>query len=131
MVVHISDKTKRSLVRLSACGAAAGFLNGLLGAGGGIVLIYALSALHPQADAEEVRDIFASAILCVIAMSVLSAALYTAEHGIGTETISGLFLPAAAGGVLGAYLLDKISTGILKKIFAALVLIGGLRMILG
>ena len=131
MVVHISDKTRRDIVRLSAYGIAAGFLNGLLGAGGGIVLIYALSALHPQADAEGVRDIFAAAILCVIAMSALSAALYTADHGIGTEVISDIILPAAAGGILGAFLLDKIRTDTLKKIFAGVVLFGGLRMILG
>ena len=129
MTVQLSDKTKRYLWVLSACGAAAGFLNGLLGAGGGIVLVYTLGALRQNREPDGVRDTFAATVACVIPMSILSALLYTADNPIPTQDIAAMFLPAAAGGLLGAFLLDKTDTKLLKKLFAALVLFGGIRML--
>ncbi len=129
MMVQMSDKTKRHLCILSACGTAAGFLNGVLGAGGGIVLVYALSPLRKERDPSEVRDNFAATVACVLPMTALSAILYTADNAVPAAGTSALFLPAAMGGLVGALLLDKIDTKLLKKLFAALVLFGGLRML--
>jgi uncharacterized membrane protein YfcA len=41
-----------------------------------------------------------------------------------------LILPAAVGGYLGAKLLGRLSDRILKKLFAALVVVAGIRMLL-
>ena len=40
-----------------------------------------------------------------------------------------LVIPAAAGGLLGAKLLARIPNRLLKKIFAAVVVIAGIRML--
>jgi uncharacterized membrane protein YfcA len=40
-------------------------------------------------------------------------------------------LPAAAGGFLGAKLLSRLPNRLLKRIFAALVTVAGLRMLFG
>ena len=129
MLIALSGKAKRRIAALLLCGAAAGFLNGLLGAGGGILLVYALSALNTDKSPAGVRDNFAATIACVIPMTVLSVILYAAEGRVSFASVSPLLLPAAAGGVLGAFLLDKISTKLLKKIFALLVLFAGIRML--
>ena len=131
MVLEVSRKAKRTVLALSAAGLAAGFLNGLLGAGGGIVLVYALSLLRPDRSPDGVRDTFAATVACVLPMTAVSALLYAESGRLGGISLTGMILPAAAGGVCGALLLDKISTGILKKIFAALVLFAGIRMIAG
>ena len=46
------------LLSLCLCGAAGGFLNGLLGAGSGIIFIFALSALLSEDGEKEQKDIF-------------------------------------------------------------------------
>jgi uncharacterized membrane protein YfcA len=40
-----------------------------------------------------------------------------------------LIIPAAAGGLLGAKLLGRLPDRVLKKLFAALVVISGIRML--
>jgi len=129
MVLQASPKAKRNMLALLAAGIAAGFLNGLLGAGGGIILIYALSAMNRDTTPEGVRDNFAATVACVIPMTALSALLYTANGTVQAGTFSSLLIPAAAGGAAGAFLLDKINTKLLKKIFAALVVFAGIRML--
>jgi len=129
MMFVLSQKSKRTAAALLLCGAAAGFLNGLLGAGGGIVLIYALAALKQDDSPDAVRDTFAAAVACILPMTALSALLYASDGRIRWEEVPMLVLPAAAGGILGAFLLDRLPTKLLKKIFAVLVLIAGIRML--
>ena len=130
MVLQISSKAKQNILMLFAAGIGAGFLNGLLGAGGGIVLLYALSMMNPDSSPEGVRDNFAATVACVLPMTALSVLLYTAGGTVKAGTFASLFIPAAAGGSAGAFLLDKISTKLLKKIFAALVVFAGIRMLM-
>lgn len=130
MQIQVSSKAKRTLLALVLTGAAAGFLNGLLGAGGGILLVYALSALNPDKSPDGVRDNFAATIACVLPITALSAAVYTAGGRVDAAALSPLILPAAAGGLCGALLLDKINTALLKKIFALLVVYSGASMLL-
>ena len=40
-----------------------------------------------------------------------------------------LLLPAAAGGLLGAFLLERTSPRRLRRLFAAVILVSGIRML--
>ncbi len=130
MQIIPSRRAKARLLLLAASGAAAGFLNGLLGAGGGIILIYALSALNPDKSPNGVRDNFASTIACILPVTILSALLYARDGRMDLSAVSPLVLPAAVGGLAGAYLLGRINTALLKKLFALLVIYSGISMIL-
>ncbi len=112
-----------------AAGALAGFCNGLVGCGGGIVIVYALSRLYRDDPERTPRDVFASAAASILPISAVSAVMYAAG-GTTADGFLRYLLPAAAGGVVGAYLLDKIDTGLLGRIFAALVMWAGASMIL-
>lgn len=125
----------------AAAGFAAGILNGLLGAAGGILLVAVLPYLPPIAsDASsrmfdslsDRRDVLATVLCVMLPTSAVSFALYL-FRGIRppTSTLLNLILPAALGGLLGAFLLDKIPRAALKRIFALVVVISGLRMLLG
>ena len=107
-----------------AAGALAGFCNGL-----GIVIVYALSRLYRDDPERTPRDVFASAAASILPISAISAVMYAAG-GTTADGFLRYLLPAAAGGVVGAYLLDKINTGLLGRIFAALVMWAGASMIL-
>lgn len=114
---------------LSLSGAAAGLANGLLGAGGGIIVTYALAKLLRNQDATA-RDVFANVVAAMLPMTTVSAVVYALHGNLELKDASPFLLPAIIGGVIGALLLGKINTRWLKKIFAALVIFSGVRMIL-
>ena len=130
MKITVSAQAKRKMLFLLLAGAAAGFLNGLLGAGGGIILVFAFGMLNPDHSPQTVRDSFAATIACILPITALSSVLYAQGGGLPPSTLSPLILPAAAGGICGALLLDRINTAWLKKLFAALVAYSGASMLL-
>ncbi|MBE6701954.1 MAG: hypothetical protein E7585_00860 [Ruminococcaceae bacterium] len=109
-------------------GACAGFLNGLLGAGGGIVLVYGLSKMFRNTPVDK-RSIFATAIAVTLPLSCLSAIHYFRQGSLNVNTLGWLIFPAIVGGVTGAFLLRRISPRILSRIFAAVVLISGIILV--
>ena len=122
------------LLLWAAVGLGAGFINGLLGAAGGILLVTALPYLptpsllsvganpYGQAGADR-RDLFASAL----AVSALRYRLAGVDPL--PRSLLPLLLPAAAGGLLGAFLLERTSPRRLRRLFAAVILVSGIRML--
>jgi uncharacterized membrane protein YfcA len=111
---------------ICVCGVLAGFINGLLGTGGGIILVFALCALNKRQDG---KDVFANVLIVTAFLSVISLFVYYMK-GSFEVTNSGLVyaLSAALGGLLGAFMLDRFNTGVVKKIFVCLVIFAGLNM---
>ena len=121
-------------------GLGAGLLNGLLGAAGGILLVARRPRVtppvplyppaRPLGDLHERRDVLATALAVMLPVSAVSGMFYWLGGIRPSPTLLlSLILPAAAGGLLGAKLLAKIPNDLLKKIFAAVVVIAGLRML--
>ena len=109
-------------------GLAAGVINGLLGAGGGVILVFLLrAALGPEAES---RDIYASALITTLPVTLVSALRYGGAGALPLEEFLPLALPAAAGGIVGALLLDRIHPKITRRLFAALVIFSGAVMLL-
>ena len=133
---------KQSLpwLRCALVGVGAGLLNGLLGAAGGILLVAVLpritppSALYPPAlplgTYHERRDLLATALAVMLPVSAVSGVFYWLG-GIRPSPflLLSLTLPAILGGLLGAKLLGRIPNHLLKRIFAAVVVIAGMRML--
>ncbi len=130
MQITVSRRAKTRFFLLLSIGCGAGFLNGLLGAGGGILLVYALSAINPDKSPEGVRDNFAATIAAVLPVTLLSAILYAADGRMDFASVTPLIVPALLGGTAGAWLLGRINTNLLKKLFAVLVIYSGIRMLL-
>ncbi len=129
-----------SWILCALTGLGAGLLNGLLGAAGGILLVAALpritppSPLYPPAlplgTYHQRRDILATALAVMLPISAVSGLIYWMGGIRPSPTLLlALILPAAAGGLLGAKLLNRIPNHLLKKIFAAVVVIAGVRML--
>ncbi len=131
-----STLARRSTLILILLGGAAGLLNGLLGAGGGILLVYtmrlwAYRRLSPDSEPRLAaqRDVYATALSVMLPVSVFSAIYYARAGALDLVAFSPLLLPSVVGGVLGAYLLDKLRVDWLKRLFALIVLISGVLMI--
>lgn len=110
-----------------AVGALAGFINGLLGAGGGIIVAYFLSK---KFNGENKNDAFANAVATMLPISIVSLLLYVVNGSFIPDVALFSLLPAGMiGGVLGAYLLTKIKFKFIKALFSVLVAVSGILMI--
>jgi uncharacterized membrane protein YfcA len=127
MLTDKKEKFGRYLI-LPIFSFLAGGMNGFLGTGAGIVLVYLLSYLNR--GKREIKDNFAMAVVLVLPMSAVSLYFYVKGGNVDYELIRISVLPAILGGILGAYLMDKIDKRWLSLIFAALVIYSGFRMVL-
>jgi uncharacterized membrane protein YfcA len=135
----------RDAAALAAIGLLAGIANGLLGAGGGIIVVLALGKLYAIATAEAPakgtipahgdtaltpRDIYATSLVCMLPVSMLSALQYAGRGEVSFSDFSPYLLPAIVGGVVGGLVLDRVQLPYLRRLFAFLLLVTGVRMLL-
>lgn len=106
-------------------GAAAGLLNGLFGAGGGVAVVPLLE--HAGIEA---RKSHATSIAIIASLSVVSTVFYFI-HG-SFDVVQALpYLPfGLAGAVVGAKLLPKIPNKLLKRIFGGVMVLSAVRLLL-
>jgi hypothetical protein len=103
-----------------------GFANGLFGAGGGALLVPALSGFMGYTT----RHAHATALAVMLPLSVLSAVYYTV--GVEVDWTAVLYVSGGgiAGGVIGAKLLNKLSSLWLRRLFAVFMAAAAVRMML-
>ena len=111
---------------LALLSLAAGLLNGLLGTGGGMILLFTLGALLPR---ERAKECFVISTVGVLVFSAISTLFYTRGGSISLALLPRFALPAATGGLVGAFLLNKVSVRLLRKIFAILLLYSGVKLL--
>ncbi len=109
-------------------GLLSGFVNGLLGAGGGIIAVWGLGRML-RGSAAERRDIFANALAVMLPLSAVSAINYSLRGLEDSRELGILVLPAVAGGICGALILDRISADWLKLIFSVIIIYSGITML--
>ncbi len=128
----IQLKTSRAKLWFAAIGGlAAGFINGLLGAGGGIVTVFVLRLLlADQPDTPDQKDIFANALAVMLPISAVSAVGYATRGALPLAGASYFVFPAIIGGVGGALLLDRIRTETASRLFSLIVIYSGLSMLI-
>ena len=115
-----SSKIHACLLALAAI--FAGTVNGFLGTGGGIVLMFALSAL-PEEESLDPKDRFATLIAVILPLSIISLVSY--RDKIDAAMLSPYLLPGILGGFAGAILLDRLDVKIVKRLFALMVIWAG------
>lgn len=109
-----------------AAGAGAGAVNGLFGAGGGMVLVPALQLLTDLSG----RELFPTSVAVVSPVCLVSLGVYALDSGLPWAAAWPYLIGSALGG-LGAGLLGRrIPTGLLHKALGLLILWGGIRSFL-
>lgn len=105
-------------------GALTGAVNGLLGAGGGMVLVPLLMGWCKL----EQRHAFATSVAIILPFCMVSLLLYWQQ---GTFSVA---LPYLIGGVLGGLLAGRLFAKVrmiwLRRAFGVLILYGGVRALL-
>ena len=107
------------------CGILIGAVNGLFGAGGGIITVPILRKAGLEA-----KQSHANAVAVILPVSILSGVLYLVNGKVQFSDVSPYILWGLIGSVLGTFMLKKISPLWLKRIFGIFVIYAGVRMIL-
>lgn len=106
-------------------GLAAGLLNGLFGAGGGMVAVPMLRGLGLEPE-----SCHATSIAIILPLAVASGFLYSRFGGLSISDAWPYLPGGALGALFGAWLLPRVGTVWLRRVFGALVIFAALRLLL-
>lgn len=106
-------------------GALIGAANGMFGSGGGIIAVPML-----EHDNTDVKKAHATSIAITLPLSLISGIVYFSKGNIDIN-LALKFIPFGIfGAIIGAKLLVKMSSIILKRVFGIVMIIFGVRLVL-
>ena len=114
--------TLKKKLRSILAGGAAGAVNGLFGAGGGMILVPMLgsnSELHPE-------EVFSSSIVIILPICIVSL-IAGAQGGLPWSEAWPFLLGGIPGGLLAGLIGHRIPTAWLHRFLGVLLLYGGIR----
>ncbi len=109
----------------SLCGVLVGLINGTVGAGGGLVAVPLIKSFKTEQKLSH-----STAVAVMLPISAVSAAGYLRAGHVTLQNAAPFIIPSVLGAVLGVYLLGKIPTKWLKKIFSVFMIYAGVRLLL-
>lgn len=110
-------------IKTAAAGGLAGAVNGLFGAGGGMVLVPLLTWLT---DLEE-DEIFPASVSTILPICLVSLGVSAIETGLPFSQALPYLLGGAAGGILAGLTGQKIPVKWLHRGLGILIIWGGIR----
>ena len=116
----------RKLLETLAVGVVAGFLSGLFGVGGGILIVPALVlVLHVSQ-----RLAHGTSLASVLPISASGLIGFALEDSVDWPVAAALVVGSMAGAVIGTHWLQVLSPRALARAFAVLLLISAVRLVL-
>ncbi len=121
------DKKQLRIRRLLSCfaGLLIGAINGLFGAGGGMLAVPVLTYLL---DLDE-KSAHATAIAIILPLCAISSIVYGVSIDYDLLVIIPTVIGVMIGSFIGAKLLKKLSDNVLAFLFYGLMLFAGFKMI--
>ena len=115
---------RTAVLPIVAVGVSAGFLAGLFGVGGGILIVPGLVL----AAGMDQRRAHGTSLAAVLPISTASFLTYAAHGNVDWAVAAILSTGAVAGAVVGTHLLDVLSQRVLSAMFAAILLVSAIRL---
>ena len=115
----------KKYILYSLTGALSGIINGLFGAGGGMIVVPALEHVLKK----ETKTAHATAIAVILPISAVSAFFYLKSGFFDLNTALIVGIPSIVGGICGAIFLKKASNNLIRTLFALSIIITGVRML--
>lgn len=116
---------KKHIFRSIGIGLATGLINGLFGSGGGTIAVPAMVLLL---DTDE-HKAHATAISIILPLTIISAFFYISNKYVDWNITWKVIIGGMAGGYIGAKLLNICPASILRRIFAAFMILAAVRML--
>ena len=104
---------------------AAGWVNGIFGAGGGMLLVPAL-----KKSGLEQHQAHAASLFAAFSLSVVSVLLYLSQGRFSPEGVVSYLPGGVLGALTGALLMEKIPPAWLRRVFGGFLLFAGGRLLL-
>ncbi|HEY0636261.1 MAG TPA: sulfite exporter TauE/SafE family protein [Pseudonocardiaceae bacterium] len=112
--------------RLAAIGVVAGFMSGLFGVGGGVLVVPALVALCKQ----DQRRAVATSLMAIGPLAISGLVGYAIHRQVDVYLAVPLVIGTVAGAWVGSTLLRTVSLPALRWLFAAATLAAAFRLVL-
>jgi uncharacterized membrane protein YfcA len=119
-------KILRPWLKIGISGLIAGLCNGLFGSGGGTVVVPAMVHLLNMKE----HDAHATALAVILPLTAISSFVYYQSGFFNWDIIWKVGIGSVLGGLVGAWILHRISPYWLRKIFALFMIAAAIRMIL-
>lgn len=119
------QKKDLRFIRNSGGGVIIGVINGLLGAGGGLLAVplLKLSGMKQQ-------DAHANAVAVILPIALMSAGLYLFKGSVGIKDAIPYIPTGVLGSVIGTVVLKKISPILLRAIFGGFMIYASLHLLM-
>jgi len=111
------------MIRFAIAGAAAGVVNGLFGAGGGMVLVPLLTLLTDLTE----EEIFPSSVSIIMPICVVSLLVAATGQTLPIAEALPYLMGGIGGGILAGLLGKRINAKWLHRALGLLILWGGFR----
>ena len=120
-------ENKKKIFFMIITGIVTGFINGIFGGGGGMIVVPMLIFLlnYP------VKTAHATAIMIILPISVISGIIYASYGSFNMNVGLPVTIGVILGGITGARLLSKLNADIVTKIFSLVMLGAGIKMLIG
>ncbi len=119
----MKNKTRKN-IKNAAFGVLIGVVNGLFGAGGGMIAVPVLkSGGKPQKIAQQ------NAVAVILPITVFSAAVSLFFGKVKLSDAAPFVLPGLLGAFLGTHIMKKISPVLLKTLFGGFMIYAGIRFV--
>lgn len=102
-----------------------GFVNGFLGAGGGMLVVPCIIAILKM----DTKMAHATAILIILPICVVSGVIYIIKGGFDFNVFLPCLIGTVVGGVIGTILLKKMKNEWITIIFSIVMIVAGIFMI--
>lgn len=123
LVIYL--KNIKKLLKPTILGLGVGFINGVFGAGGGMLAVPIL-----KSEGLSQKNAHANAVAVILPITVLSAVLYLVKGSVSLADSLAFIPTGLIGSVIAAFALQKFSNKWLQKIFAAFMIYAGVRLLL-
>lgn len=107
----------------AVAGGLAGIANGFFGGGGGMILVPLLTGPCKL----DQRRAFATSVAIILPLCVLSSIIYFFRGGLDFMTALPYLAGGLAGGFIGGKVFQKLDMKWLRRVFALLILYGGVK----
>ena len=113
----------KKIFPFALCGAVAGAVNGLFGAGGGMLLVPMLTWIAAMDE----KEIFPTSVSMIAPICIVSLLSTSQIQNLPWPEAFPYLIGSIVGGILSGLFARKIPTKILHRILGILILWGGIR----
>ena len=119
------SKEIKNKLYLILTGVITGLANGFFGGGGGMIVVPLMTFLLKM----KTKAAHATALAVILPITIISAVVYFLKGSFDYENGIPSGIGVIAGGVVGAWLLGKLSAKWITRLFAVVMLAAGVKLL--